>query len=185
MTRIGVAAGFAAGVVALAGLALFVSMRTAPPPPSNAARASCPADARPANLDFRLEDLEGREKDLRDYAGKVLLIDFWATWCEPCKAEIPGFIALYDKYRGMGFEIVGLLSLDEVKNVPAFLEKYPMNYQLLDANERPDVEQAYGPIEGLPTSLLIGRDGRICSTHLGFTPAETFEREIAALLAPR
>ncbi|MDR1989302.1 MAG: TlpA family protein disulfide reductase [Acidobacteriaceae bacterium] len=183
MTRIGVVAGFTGGLVALIAFGLFVAFHTAPAPPASAVSAACPVDAKPVDLNFRVKDLSGVEHNLRQYAGKVLLIDFWATWCDPCKAEIPSFVTLYDKYRDMGFEIVGLLSMDEASHVPPFAEQYKMNYPILDANDRTDLEQAYGPIEGLPTSVLVSRDGHLCAQHLGFTPANIFEREIATLLA--
>jgi thiol-disulfide isomerase/thioredoxin len=152
--------------------------------PGGAARASvCQANAKPANLNFTLKDVQGRNTSLTTYKGKVLLVDFWATWCGPCKLEVPGFVELYDKYKPQGFEMVGLLWQDEVANVPAFAEKFKMNYPILDGNEHQDIEDAYGPLWGLPTSFLISKDGLICRTHVGFSPKEQFEREIQALLA--
>ena len=120
---------------------------------------------------------------LSELKGKVVLLDFWATWCGPCKMEIPGFVELHDKYKQQGFEIVGLLTQDDVGNAPAFIEKFKMNYQVLDANDQTALEDAYGPLFGLPTSFLISKDGLICRTHIGFSPKEQFEREIQALLA--
>jgi peroxiredoxin len=150
---------------------------------SAAGTAACQPKAKPANFDFTLKDLHGKEMHLSELKGKVVLLDFWATWCGPCKLEIPGFVELHDKYKGQGFEIVGLLTEDDVANAPAFIEKFKMNYQVLDANDQTALEDAYGPLFGLPTSFLISKDGLICRTHIGFSPKEQFEKEIQALLA--
>jgi peroxiredoxin len=148
-----------------------------------AGSAACQANAKPADLNFTLKDLHGQSTSLTAYKGKVVLIDFWATWCGPCKLEVPGFVELYDKYKPQGLEIVGLLTQDEVANVPAFAQRFRMNYPILDANDHQDLEDAYGPLWGLPTSFLISKDGLICRSHVGFSPKDQFEREIQALLA--
>src|SRR3954447_11962540 len=90
--------------------------------------AACPADAKPANLNFTLKDTTGKDVRLADYKGKVLLLDFWATWCGPCKIEIPGFIELYDKYRKDGLEVVGVVLLDKFENAKPFAVTMKMNY---------------------------------------------------------
>jgi thiol-disulfide isomerase/thioredoxin len=155
---------------------------------------TCPVDARKANLDFTLTDIGGRDVRLADYRGKILLLDFWATWCGPCRIEIPGFVDLYERYRPQGFEVAGVVMLDKFANAGPFAQQFKMNYPILDGTDRGDVEDAFGPILGLPTSLLIGRDGRICSRHLGLPPHESstgpvekvvrdiFEAEIKSLL---
>jgi cytochrome c biogenesis protein CcmG/thiol:disulfide interchange protein DsbE len=143
---------------------------------------ACPVDAKPANLDFTLQDMNGESVTLSDYAGKVLLVDFWATWCGPCKVEIPGFVELYDKYRDQGFEIVGMLVEDQIAKAKPFAEEFKMNYPVLDGDKRDDIQEAFGPIWGLPTAVLISRDGKICKKHSGFTSKEQFEEEIKGLL---
>jgi peroxiredoxin len=103
----------------------------------------------------------------------VLIIDFWATWCLPCQVEIPGFIDLYRKYQSAGLEVVGVTVLDDFKKARPFVEQHGMNYTILDGNDRDDVERAFGPFVGLPTTLVIGRDGAICAKHVGIPSSGT------------
>jgi peroxiredoxin len=165
------------------GVILLAMMSPVWPLDSEAADgAACDANAGPANLDFTIEDMNGRMVDLSAYKGKVLLVDFWATWCGPCKVEIPGFVELYDKYRAQGFEIVGMLVEDEIARAKPFAEQFKMNYPVLNADPREDVQEAFGPLWGLPTAVLVSRDGKMCKRHSGFAPKEQFEQEIKALL---
>jgi thiol-disulfide isomerase/thioredoxin len=157
--------------------------------------AACPADAKPANFNFTLKDLDGKDVKLADYKGKVILLDFWATWCGPCKVEIPGFIDLYNKYKRQGFEVVSVVLLDKFANARPYAQAMKMNYPVLNGDEQQDaIDDAYGPLFGLPMSFLIGRDGRICQKHLGLPSAtatkdpdtktvkDIFESEIKSLL---
>ena len=142
----------------------------------------CDADARTARLDFVVEDISGNDVALSDYLGHVILLDFWATWCAPCRIEIPGFIELYDKYGPDGFIVIGFDVDDPVAAIRSFAAELEMDYPVLVGADRDDVKDAYGPPVGFPTSFIIDREGRICAEHTGFVPKETFEAEILALL---
>jgi peroxiredoxin len=145
-------------------------------------KAACAGDGARANLNFTLKDIAGRDVRLADYKGKVLLLDFWATWCGPCRVEIPGFVEMYDKYKSRGLEVVGIVVLDEFSNAPRFAREFKMNYTILNGDGRDDIEDAYGPLFALPTTFIIDREGRICHKHIGLTPRETFEAAIKQLL---
>ncbi|MBI3047496.1 MAG: TlpA family protein disulfide reductase [Acidobacteria bacterium] len=133
-------------------------------------------------MNFALKDLNGKDVSLSAYKGKVILLDFWATWCGPCKIEIPGFIELFNKYRSKGFQVLGFAVDGPASTLKPYVDRMKMNYPVLVGEGREDVLDAYGPIIGMPTTFIIGRDGRICKTHTGFTTKETFEAQIQALL---
>jgi len=143
---------------------------------------SCPADAKPANLNFTLKDANNRDVALSQYKGKVIVIDFWATWCGPCKVEIPHFVEFQEKYGKAGLQIVGISVDDTADKLAPYIRDMKMNYPVLQGLDHDDVQGAYGPIVGIPVSVLISRDGKICATHTGLTGKDVFEREIKALL---
>jgi len=135
-----------------------------------------------ASLNYTLKDINGVEVRLSSFKGKVILLNFWATWCGPCKVEIPDLVELQSQYAG-DLVVLGFLSLDPVtEGTRQFIREYKMNYPILDGNGREDVEDAFGPMWGLPTSVIIGRDGRIAKRHSGIASKQQFEREIKALL---
>lgn len=142
---------------------------------------ACMANAKPANFDFSLKNLDGKEVPLSSYKGKVVLLNFWATWCGPCKAEIPGFVELQEKYQ-KDLVIVGFSVDDPADKAKAFAAEYKMNYPVLLGEGREDVQDAYGPIWGIPASFLISKDGKVCRKHLGIAPKAVFEKEIVALM---
>ena len=144
---------------------------------------SCPADAKPANLNFTLKDLGGNEVNLESLKDKVILLDFWATWCGPCKVEIPWFVEFQTKYGAQGLQVVGVVMEDDFTKVKPFADQLKMNYLVLDGSGRTDIEEAYGPLLGMPTTLMIGRDAKICAKHAGLQSKDKFESEIQALLS--
>jgi thiol-disulfide isomerase/thioredoxin len=141
----------------------------------------CMANAKPANLDFKLKDLEGKEVALSSFKGKVVLLNFWATWCGPCKAEIPGFVELQEQYKDK-LTIVGYSVDDPADKAKAFAAEYKMNYPILLGEGREDVQEAYGPIWGIPASFIISKDGTVCRKHMGIAPKAVFEKELVALM---
>jgi len=143
--------------------------------------AACMANAKPAKLDFTIKDLDGKDVSLSSFKGKVILLNFWATWCGPCKAEIPGFVELQNSYKN-DLVVVGYSVDDTAAQARAFANEYKMNYPILLGDGREDVQDAFGPIWGIPASFLISRDGRVCKKHLGIAPKAVFEKEVKALL---
>lgn len=133
--------------------------------------------------DFSLPDLTGQKLDLSSYRGKVVLLDFWATWCDPCRDEIPHFVELQNQYRGQGLQIIGVSMDDGPEPVREFYQRFRMNYPVVMGNAR--TGELYGGVLGLPIAFLIGRDGRIIARHIGATDISVFEKEIANLLRSR
>jgi len=142
---------------------------------------ACMANAKPAKLDFTMKDLDGKEVSLSSFKGKVILLNFWATWCGPCKAEIPGFVELQNTYRN-DLVVVGYSVDDTASQARTFANQFKMNYPILLGEGREDVQDAFGPIWGIPASFIISREGKVCKKHLGIAPKAVFEKEIKALL---
>jgi thiol-disulfide isomerase/thioredoxin len=147
----------------------------------DAAAGSCDKGAKPAPLDYTIKDMNGVDVKLASFKGKVILLNFWATWCGPCKAEIPAFVDLQKQYPN-DLVVLGLSVDDPVEKLKPYAAQYKMNYPVLVGLGREDIQDAYGPLYGIPASFIIGRDGRICKKHMGIAPKAQFEREIKALL---
>ena len=130
---------------------------------------------------FTLTSLEGKTVSLSDFKGKVVLLNFWATWCPPCRAEIPDLIALQKEYGKRGLVILGI-SVDQggVEGVRSFVNTAGINYTVLSANRT--VVKAYGPIRGIPTSFLVDREGNIADRFSGYREKAVFEGAIRKLL---
>jgi peroxiredoxin len=130
---------------------------------------------------FTLADLNGKAVSSDAFKGKVVILDFWATWCPPCKEEIPHLVRLQSKYRGQGLEIVGLaLDAGGAKDVRPFAEEHDVNYTMLIGSE--DITKAYGNITMIPTTFVIDRNGKIVHRFVGYTAPEVFEQTIEPLL---
>jgi peroxiredoxin len=142
----------------------------------------CDARARRANLDFELRDLAGNEVRLADYTGHVIVLDFWATWCVPCRVAIPDLVELYERYRDRGFVVLGVSVNDPVTRLQPFVRELRMSYPVLVGEGRYDLQEALGPLIGFPTSIVIARDGRICRQHTGIAAKADLERAISSLL---
>ena len=129
---------------------------------------------------FSLPDLSGQNLSLSSYRGKVVLLDFWATWCDPCREEVPHFVVLQEQYGGQGLQIVGVSMDDGPEPVRDFYKQFKMNYPVVMGNAK--TGELYGGVLGLPIAFLIGRDGRIMAKHIGATEISVFEQEIVNLL---
>jgi thiol-disulfide isomerase/thioredoxin len=144
--------------------------------------AACPANSKAANLNFTMKDMNGKDVRLSDYKGKVILLDFWATWCGPCKVEIPWFVEFQQKYGAKGLQVIGVSVDDTVDKLKPYVAQFKMNYPVLQGLNHDDVQDAYGPMWGIPVTALISRDGKICAKHTGMSSKPSFENEIKSLL---
>jgi len=168
--------------VALALLTLNADPFSSTPIEAFNAGGGCPAAAKPANFNFTLNDISNKPVKLSAFKGKVILMDFWATWCGPCKIEIPWFMEFQEKYGKNGLQVLGVSVDDTLAKLKPYVTAKKMNYVILQALDHDDMQDAYGPMLGIPTTLLISRDGNVCSRHTGLTGKDIFEREIKALL---
>lgn len=140
--------------------------------------------------DFSVKDLNDKNVTLADYKGKVVLVNFWATWCDPCRVEIPWLIAMQEKYGPKGFTVLGLAMDEEGKSVVApFVakerydvngQKLPMNYPIVIGNE--SVAEQFGGLLGYPTSMLISKDGKLIKRVTGLINDEEISKLIEGAL---
>jgi len=159
----------------------FISGCSSQPRASLSGEILKPGPERKAAPDFKLKDADGKEVHLADYRGKVVLLDFWATWCGPCRIEIPWFTELERKNKDKGFAVLGVSMDDEGwKVVKPFLTELKINYRVLLGNDQ--AAHDYGGLDALPTTFLIDRDGKIAAVHVGLTSRKDFEDGVEQLL---
>lgn len=132
--------------------------------------------------DFALKDSKGNTVRLSDHKGKIILVNFWATWCGPCRMEIPGFVKLYEKYKDKGFTIIGI-SVDQAgwQVIKPFMKEHKINYPIVLYNNK--VITDYGGIRSIPTTFFINSDGEVLERIIGLRPDSYFEGKIKELLA--
>lgn len=163
-------------------LVVLAALLAALAPGAQAADDICNVSRRKANLDFTVKDIAGKDVLLSQYQGQVVLLNFWATWCVPCKREIPALTALYRDYKKRGFVVLGVSVDSEIRAIKPFAREMKMNYPVLVGAGREDLSKAFGPFIGFPTSVLVARDGKICVRHVGVVSKAQLERQIGALL---
>jgi peroxiredoxin len=142
----------------------------------------CDPKASPAQLDFTLKDVNGKVVRLAELKGKVVVLNFWATWCIPCRAEIPALVELQSTYAKKGLQVIGVSVDDPAEKMKPFVGKYKINYPVLQALGNDKILDTYGPMVVVPQTVVIERGGNICVKHVGPVTREAFEREIKGLL---
>ena len=139
-----------------------------------------PSKERKPAPDFALQESSGKTISLKDYKGKVILLNFWATWCHGCKQEIPWYMEFAAKYAKAGLIVIGAsMDDDGWKSVKPFIEEKKLNYTIVVGNE--NLANKYG-LDSMPLSVLIDRSGRIADSHSGVVDKDSWEREIQKLL---
>jgi len=144
------------------------------------APAAGPSGSEPAPP-FALKDTNGNLYSSSRLAGKPAVINFFATWCPPCREETPGFVEVYNRHKGKGFELVGIsLDTDSRENLPGFLMANKIEYKILFGDLA--TARAYGGVSTIPTTFFVGKDGKIKNVHVGYMDKDAFDKEVQKLL---
>ena len=142
---------------------------------------TAPSNTALPGKNIQLQTLDGRTTSLAEYSGKVIILDFWATWCPPCRREIPGYIRLYQRYRDRGLVIIGATyESGSVSDIQQFAMGIGINYPLVLGTR--SLMQAYGGVRAFPTTFVIDRKGKVQRRYEGYRPESTFEKDILDLL---
>jgi thiol-disulfide isomerase/thioredoxin len=143
----------------------------------------CSPAARPADLTLTLKDLNNAEITLADFKGKVILLNFWATWCGPCRIETPWFVDLQSRYGKDGLQVLGISIDDPVTLLKPYASDLKINYPVLQGlGHKNEMAAAFGALRGVPTTFLISREGKLCAKHIGATAREGYESQVKGLL---
>ena len=157
------------------------SQQPAPAPAEPPATEGCTTKVVPAKLNFAMKDLDDKKVSLTEFKGKIIVLNFWATWCVPCKTEIPQFVELQKQYEAQGVQFVGISVDDTAAKLKPYVEAQAMNYPVLQGKGHDAVLDAYGPITSLPVTYVIRRDGTFCKRHAGPVEKDVLERELKSL----
>jgi cytochrome c biogenesis protein CcmG/thiol:disulfide interchange protein DsbE len=150
-------------------------------PPRSVRAAVKPETERKPAPDFTLKDSSGATVKLSEYRGKVVLLNFWATWCGPCKIEIPWFMEFEKAYKDRKFAVLGVsLDDDGWESVRPYIESHKINYRVMVGTE--ELSQLYGSVDSLPTTFMLDREGRVAAIHIGLVSKSKYEEDIRHLL---
>jgi len=151
------------------------------------ARASAPDESRDApekvQLHFTLKGVDGKPEDLTKFDGQIRVVDFWATWCPPCRVAVPHLNEIHRKYKDRGVTVIGISVDDNSRVVTAFEKESPIEYVSLMSSE--DAEQAFGTVVGLPSTYVLDKEGRVYRSYVGAFPPQELEEDLEALLASK
>jgi thiol-disulfide isomerase/thioredoxin len=150
--------------------------------PMACARRTCDPHAEHAKLDFTLKDMNGHDVQLAAFKGHPLLINFWATWCGPCKEEIPTLIQLTNEHKSDKLTVLGISIDDDPKDLQKYASEHKMNYPVLVGLGHDELLEAYDAQFSVPVSWFVTPDGCVSSKHLGIATKDWFEQQVKALL---